>query len=167
MCSKKCIFTDIWVLTSCSTFFLTFWFCNGISKIRQEENILFILTTVYPLNLLKSVCFHYCTKLTDRNVKLGARARRSLRFYFKHIALLSHQAQGPGDGQLPQVQCSLGWHQRKGLEIAIECEKVFLIHPPRGPGSKGTCFPKALKDPASINLTKFSNKGQYCWWRPE
>lgn len=39
-------------------FFLTFLFCNGIAKITwQGENILFILTIVYPLNLLKKHLF--------------------------------------------------------------------------------------------------------------
>lgn len=48
----KCIFTDIWALDFCSTrFFLTLLLCNGLAKItRQEENVLFILTTVHPLN---------------------------------------------------------------------------------------------------------------------
>lgn len=56
-------------------------------------------------------------------------------------------------------------HQRKGFEITTEREKVFLINPPRGPDSKGTCFPNALKDPARIKLTKFSDRGQYSWRR--
>lgn len=69
--------------------FLTFLCCNGIAKItRQEENILFVLTTIYPFNPLKNTCFHYCAKLIDRKVKLGARAKRSVRTYFKHTAFL-------------------------------------------------------------------------------
>lgn len=81
----KCIFTDIWALDFCSTrFFLTLLLCNGIAKItRQEENVLFILTTVYPLNpALKHFFFHYCTKPIDRNTKLGARVKRSLKGLF-------------------------------------------------------------------------------------
>lgn len=44
-------------------FFLTFLFCNGIAKItRQEENILFISTTVYPFNPLKKHLFSLLCK---------------------------------------------------------------------------------------------------------
>lgn len=56
--SKRCIFTGVWALNLCFTIFLTFLFCNGIAKItKQEENILFILTIIYPLNLLKKHLF--------------------------------------------------------------------------------------------------------------
>lgn len=49
--------------TSVLPIFLTFLFCNGIAKItRQEENILFILTTAYPFNPLKKHLFSLLCK---------------------------------------------------------------------------------------------------------
>lgn len=110
-------------------FFLTILFCNGIAKItRQEEKILFILTIEYSLNQLKSIRFHYCTKPIDRNVKLGARAKRKVRIYFKHTAFLSDLAQGPGERQPPRGHCSPRMAQEKRPEDSNGVgERIFSL----------------------------------------